>query len=269
MPTDDLSTGQVESGLRDSIGGVYNYFGEDRRLPRRHTFRHVGKYVGEIVYRVTSDGSYRVTSDGSYRTTAASRLANLQGQTDDLKAEIGEWGELWRERLIDGQLTYKWCRLLGVRHEESVENAHVVSEVESEYETADVAWRSEDVSTVSVNAVAGTMIGFVTSNIGAIDVKDALLRVACTSGTITQINLVGNGIDLTWAGSLATNQTLIIDSGEQTVPVGSSDEYDGLTLNAGHTIDEWLLLTRGMNSFVVTLTGGNATVTMEHNNQWP
>lgn len=269
MPKDDLSTAKVESSLRDSIGGVYNYFGSNRRFPRRQQFRHKGLYVGEVAYRVTSDGHYRITSDGEYRTTAANKLKDLEGKTNDLKAEIGNWGELWRERLSDGQLTYKWCRLLDVKHVEEVDNANVVSDVESEYETDDVAWRSEEVVTSSVNAVAGTAASLLVPNAGSIEIADAILQVTCTSGTITQIDVTGSGVDLTWVGSLASGQTLSVDSGDQTVPQGSGEEYDGLTFNAGHTSEEWLPLARGINLFQITVTGGNATVTMGHNDKWP
>lgn len=269
MPVDDLSTGMTEASLVDSIGGIYNYFGATQRLPRRHQFTHKGKYVGEMSVRVTSDGDVRVTSDGSVRVTAPSRAADLFGQVDDLKTMIGQWGQLWRERIADGELTWKWCRLLQVKHVEKVENAEAVSDVESIYETGDVGWRSEDAITSSVSAVNGTPTSLSVPNAGGLPVGDAVLRVERTSGTITEVHVAGSGINFTWTGSIGASETLVIDANEQTVLIGTTDEYDGFVLNAGHTSDQWLPLARGANTLDVIVTGGNATVSVEHYNQWP
>lgn len=269
MPEDDLSTGTVETSLLDSIGGVYNYFGSTQRLPRRHQFPHKGKYVGEVAIRVTSDGDIRVTSDGDMRVTAPSTIADLQGKTDDLKAKIGMWGRLWRERMADGLLTWKTCRLLHVKHVETVVQANVISEVESTFETDMAGWRDEDITTSLVSATNGVPIPLLVSNSGLMTVEDAILRVARTSGTITAVQVTGAGIDIIWAGTIGAGQTLTIDCGRQTVLRGTSDQYSGLTLNLGHTVNGWLPLVQGANILTVTITGGNANVSMEHYNQWP
>jgi hypothetical protein len=269
MPEDDLSTGMVESSLLDSIGGVYNYFGPAQRLPRRHQFAHRGKYEGDVTYRIIDTNFFRVTSDGLVRVTASMALADLHGKTNDLKAKIGVWGQLWRKRLADDEMTWKWCRLLKVNHVEVIENANMVSEVESIYETADVGWRSEDPVVTSESASDGVGASLNVSNSGTIQVRDAILRVERTSGTITQVTITGIGIDITWTGSIGSGETLVIDDGAQTVQIGSNDEYDGFVLGAGHTVDGWLPLDIGVNTLTVTVTGGNADVSVEHYNQWP
>lgn len=271
MPEDDLSTGMVESALKNSIGGVYDYFGDAQRLPRRQQFVHKGKYEGEIVVRVTSDGDTRVASGGDTRVATASKIADLHGKVDDLKSMIGTRGQLWRRRLADDQLTWKLCRLLQVNHVEVVENAGAVSEVQSVYETQDAAWKSSAAITTSVSAVNGVPIGMNVQYSGAIPVKDAILRVQRTSGTITQVTVtgVGVGINLTWTGSIGASQTLEIDDGEQTIVINDTDEYDGLVLGANHTVETWLPLSVGANILLVTVVGGNATVSVEHYNQWP
>lgn len=269
MPVEDFGTGPVESTLRASVGGVTDILGSAQRRPRRHTFGHKGKYVGEVAYRITSDGDYRVTSDGDLRVTAASKIADLHGKTDDLKAKIGVLGTLWRERLADGELTWKRCRLMEVRHVETVANADVVSEVESVFETNQAGWRSENAVTASVSASDGVPVALVVENAGALPVEDAILRVERTSGTISEVRVVAIGIDITWTGSIAAAQTLVIDDQDQTVLIGTSDQYSGFTRNAGHTADNWLPLARGTNVLTVTVIGGDATVSLEHYNQWP
>lgn len=269
VPEDNLSTGLTQSSLLDSLGGGYNYFGTTQRLPRSQQFTHKGKYVGEVLYRVTSSGDYRVTDDGTYRVTAPSKAADLAGKVDDIKAKIGSWGQVWRKRIADGVLTWKQSRLLQVIHEETVENADVVSEVECVFETLDVGWRSAAAVTTSVGATNGIPAALNVQNSGSIPVRDAILRVARTSGTITQVTITGVGIDITWTGSIGASQTLTIDAGKQTILRSTTDQYSGFTLNVGHTVDDWLPLVVGANIFLVTVTGGNATVSVEHYDQWP
>lgn len=269
MQEDDLSTGQVEPSLRDSIGGVFDYFGNDQCLPRKQQFPHRGKYVGEVHTRITSDGDTRVTDSGDSRITAAARAADLRGKVDDLKGMVGTTGALWRERVADSVLSWKRCRLLKVGHVETVETANVVSEVESIFETSDAGWRSEEATVTEASATAGIVAMLVVPNSGAVLVHDAIITVECTSGTITHVAIGGSGIALTWTGSLAVGQVLVIDSGEKTVLKEGANAYSGFTYGVGHTTEDPLPLLRGDNIISVTLTGGNGDVTVEHYNQWP
>ncbi len=269
MPTDDISTASVESALRDSVGGVFDYYQSLVSLPRRQKFLHKGIYEGSIRYRVTSDGDYRVTSSGDYRVASDSAVRDLQGQTDDLKAKIGVTGQVWRERLADGALTWKQCRLLHVKHVETVDQASVISEVESEFETTMVAWRAEVATTSSINTTSGSTSTLNVSNAGLMTVEDAILRISRTSGTITSVHVTGDGVDLIWTGSIGAGETLEIDAGLDTVTIDDEDEYSGFELGSGHASVNYLPLQRGTNLFQVTVSGGNATVSVEHYNQFP
>ena len=269
MPEDDLSTGAVDSSLLDSIGGVYNYFGSGQRLPRRHQFAHSGKYEGDVSYRITDTAYFRVTDSGLVRVTATAAIADLHGKVNDIKGKIGVIGMLWRRRLADDEMTWKQCRLLKVNHVEVIENANMVSEVESIFETSDVGWHSENAVVTSASATAGVGEPLNVPNGGTIQVQDAILSVERTSGTITAVTITGTGIDITWTGSIGAGETLVIDSGLQTVMVEGDDEYDGFVLGASHTVEGWLPLALGANVLTVTVTGGNADVSVEHFDQWP
>lgn len=269
MPRDDLSTGQVDTSLVDSVGNAYNYHGTAQRFPRRQVIPHRGLYVGEMAVRVTSDGDVRVTDDGTVRVTAPSKVADLQGKTDDLKAKIGVWGQLWRERLADGVLTWKRARLLQVVHVETISEANAVSEVESRFESNMAGWHSAEPVTTSGSATDGVPLPLIVENAGSMPVSDAILSVERTSGTITAVQVTGAGIDLTWTGSIGAGETLVLDMGDLTALLGTSDAYDGLALGAGHTGNEWLTLPVGARALTVTVTGGNATVSIEHFDQWP
>lgn len=283
MPVDDLSSGHVPSGLQESIGSAYNYFGRYTTYPRKMQFTHKGLYVGEDdSFRVTPEGDFRVTTAASgsdNRAINSGKLADLMDQVDQLKRKVGAWGQVWRKQLTNGVLTFKYCRLLHVRHEENVNNAGVVSKLDTTFETLDVTWRAAAVTQTTLFIAFGAR-PLAIINEGAYPVDDALLRVAAASGPITQVKvsaIVPNpllgatnlGVDLTWNGSLSTGSTLFIDSGAQPLPTGAADAYSGLTVGPLHTSDVWLPLAKGTNLYNITLTGGGATVTMEHYNRYP
>lgn len=264
MPVDDLSTGSVDSTLQGSIGGVYDYAGSARRYPKRHEFTHKGIYEGGAgalaARRVTPQGDVRVTPQGDTRVIGASPSALLQGQTDELKAKIGVRGQLWRQRINDGALQWKRCRLLQVEHIEEVKHAGVISEVESRFDTLQVGWKAE-VATLT-NDVTPSSLGVINS--GLLPVYDAVLRVTRTSGTITQVKVIGPGTDITWNGTLGAGQILTIDAGAQTVMIGAADAFGGVTFGIGQTSPYWLPLATGLNAFTITATGGVASLQMEH-----
>jgi len=268
MPVDDLSSGVVESGLMDSIGAAYNYWGTATQFARKQKFTHKGLYVGAVNYRITTDGDYRVTPEGDFRVTSSSKIADLKDQVDNLKSKIGQWGKVWRRSLPDGGMTYKECRLLHVGHVEDVDKAGVVSEIESDFETLDYGWRSP-LETLTLLLAAGTSGAIIVTNRGVFPIFDAVLRVTCSSGTITTVTVLGPQIDIKWTGVLAAGQTLVIDSGSQIVPIGSVDAYTGLTFGVGHTSAEWLPLPLGTVAISVGVVGGAATVTLEKSDRWP
>lgn len=278
MPEDDLSTGQVDSTIIGSVGAVYDYAGSARRWPKRHEFQHKGLYVGidpdtgTVVERATVDDDQRVTVDGDVRIIISDAFINLQSQTDDLKAKIGMRGQLWRQRISDGVLSWKQCRLLQVSHVEDVDKAGQVSEVESTFETMMSGWHAQSTSSASVVATAGVATALtITNSNGLLPVFDGVLTVVRGTGTITSVRIQGVGIDLTWNGSLGSGTNLTIDSGLNTVVTnpGGVDAYSGLTYNAGHVSQYFLPLAVGLNSWTVTLTGGNGTVAFTYYAQWP
>lgn len=269
MPIDDLSTGQVDSSLVDSIGTTYNYHGFAQTRLRRFQFSHRGKYVGAVDSRSPDGSDIRVDESGNIRVTSPSIVADLDSQADELKAMRGIWGKLWRRRIKDGQLTWRWSRLLGVQHIEGVDNAERVTELESRFETNDTAWRSEDALTASVSATNGVQAVMSVPNSGILSIPDAILRVECTSGTITQIEVAGDGIHFIWTGTLTVGQVLEIDSGISTVTKGIYDAYAGFNLHFNHTYDDWIVLERGNNTLWVTVSGGAADIEVEYNLLWP
>jgi len=268
MQEEDFSTGSVSSGLVGSIGASFNYFGSNTRYPRAQQFRHRGKYVGRLLIRTTDSGAYRVMDSGGFRTTAPSAVADLQGQVDDLKAKLGQWDVLWRKRIADGVLTWKDCRLLRVDHVEKIENANVVSDISSIFETLDVGWRAETAVSRSKTPASGVTATLNMPVAGMMPVRDAVFTVTRVTGTLTSVHVTGTDIDFTWTGSLGSGDALVMDGGDHTILADGVDQYNNLVFNEGHTIDDWLLLPLGQTILYVTVTGGTSTVNMTFHDQW-
>lgn len=272
MPIEDLGTGQVESTLRDSVGGVFDYYGDRRRTVRRHQFRHQGKYEGQVDTRVTSNGNRRVTDSGNVRVTAPNALRDLQIKTAALKSRIGNRGKLWRRSIDQGTRTWKLCKLLEVAHEEEIDTALRVAPVTATFQTDQAGWRSEDAVSTSDSFVDGTFGTLIVPNGGGLTVHDAVLTMQVTSGTVTRIAVswLGGGINFSWFGTANNGTSLIIDAGRQTVRRGNgADAWSGFNLNAPHSARGWLPLPPGDSPISVIVDGGNADVTIEHFDQDP
>lgn len=268
MTEDDLGVGRSNPALMDSVGGVYDYWQDQRRLPRKRIFRHKGKFEtaqGTDMYRATVGGSLRVTTSGEVRVTALSAAHELQARIDFLKSRIGQRGRLWRKSLTNGVRTWKQCRLLDVKHIAKVDDAMAVAEVETEWETADVGWRSAQSSIVQGS---GTNISLAVANAGNVPMDDAVISIARETGTVTQVTITAAGIALRWTGSLGAGQTLVIDCERQTVRVNGVDAYAGFSLLPSHSANGWLPLRTGMTAVSVAALGGDVTASVEHYNQW-
>lgn len=262
-------TGQVDSALLDSIGGVFDYHGSNRRLPRRQTFDHRGKYVGELRYLVDESGNYQVDESGNYQI-AGSAANHLRGQLLEIKAQIGVRGSLVRVRLDDESVSQtKQCRLIDVQHNQSVDDRNNLAEVTCVFESQQIGWKSTTQQSISKSLVAGTMQTFNAINGGGMPVHDAVLTVTRTSGTITAIVIEGTDIDLDWSGSLGAGDVLIMDDGDKIIEENGADAYSGFSFGANHAANGLFPLPVGMTNLEITLTGGNATVALTWYEQWP
>jgi len=266
MPEDDLSTGMAESSLLDSIGGAFDYWQMVQRPPRKRTIPFRGIYTGETTYLVDEAGNYIVDEAGNY-IIAGDAENRLRAQVGALLAQQGRRGSLWRER-EDGARQWLTARLQSVNYIRKVDDAYTAN-IDCQFETLHAAWRAETATQKSVSASNGVAAGLTVSNGGDVTVQDAVITVAVTSGTMTQLDIDGTGIDLTWAGSLASGNTLEINCAAQSVArTDGTDQYSGFVLNSGHTARGWLPLEQGITLLVVTVMGGDATVTVTHYNQF-
>lgn len=267
-PEQQDSAAPVESSLLQSIGGVADYYGATTKRARMYGIELTGIYLGELTYMVDESGNRIVDEAGNY-LIAGTGENMLRTQVQALRAKTGVRGQLVRIRQDDDAREWITARLLRVTHDKRREEMARLAKLSCTFESAMTAWRAETAAVATGMAASGAALVLLATNGGDTTVRDAVMSVACTSGTITAVTVTGSGISLAWAGSLATGQTLEIDAGdEQTVRVGTTDAYSGLTLGSGHTVAGWLPLGVGVTVLTVTVTGGDATVTVTHYDQF-
>lgn len=102
------------------------------------------------------------------------------------------------------------------------------------------------------------------ANDGNVRVDDAVITITAAGSAITELTVAVAGVSsFTWTGTLAVGKDLVIDCGARTVQNDGADAYSGFELDAGHVVAEWLRLSPGNNTVVITRTGGDATSAYE------
>lgn len=265
-PRQDHSGTTIESSLRNSVGGVYDYYGANKRKGKRQAPTITGVYIGEKYYLTDESGVYLTDETGAL-LTGEDGASNLASQVDALRAKIGVQGSLVRVRMGDDMRQYITATLLGVPHAQVVEDQEFKVELTCNFESAMGAWHREDTSSVSKTLVAGEE-ALLVENLGSVAVDDAIISVNAT-GTITSLRIVclDTGVDLSWTGSIAPGYTLVIDNGEMTIRNQGVNAFSGLTRNAGHTAKGWLPLDVGPNLWIVTSNAAGNIAARWHD-QW-
>lgn len=259
-----------EPTLLDSVGGAFDWVGSSRRKGRKQLISLTGVYVGELTYLVDSVGDYLVDELGNYLIAGDAETV-ARDQITQLMAKKGVRGQLIRKRLDDDVEQWKTARLLSVAWPRKWEDHAVKAELTCQFESRMEYWHAASATTTSVSATSGVTLPMVVENSGE-QVDDAVITVTRTSGTITAVSLVCSalGIALSWTGSLGASEVLTIDCGAQTVKENTTDSYSGFALTpVYHTAAGWLPLSHGNHTFLVTVAGGNATVAIQHYNQYP
>ncbi len=266
-PRPDMSQGPVESTLLDSVGGTFDYFGARQRLPRRQMISIDGLFVGERSYIFDHAGN-RVVDHAGNPLVNGTAQGDLQAHIEALTELLGRRGTLWRQYLKDAsRLEWKQARLLQVTHQREQRDTTIMAKVACAFETLQAAWRSAALTTTSLGAGSGNRA--LTVNVrGNVTVNDATL-VVTAAATVTSIRLRHGdlGVDWTWTGSLTSGQSLTINAGAQTVRIGSTNAYSGLTYNTAHRARGLLPMAPGTNAMMIEASA-NASVALTHYDQW-
>jgi hypothetical protein len=266
-PEQQLSPPAAPSALVASIGGQFDYAGGRRELAQAHEISVRGIYAApETAYLVDHAGN-QIVDHASNDIIVATALGYLRYQMQALTDKIGCQGTLWRRRWDDETVAqWKTARLRTVRQSHDYKRRLYLAEIEAAFESSMVGWRAATAVTVSGTLVTNGRVGLRIDGGGDVQIDDAVLTIAAT-GAITSLTIAATdaGIELVYAGTLASGQTLTIDAGARTVKRGTANHYQYFSLGAKHTADGWLPLARGVTPLVIYSDGpGTATVRYYH-----
>ena len=112
-----------------------------------------------------------------------------------------------------------------------------------------------------------TAITVTTSDdIGRATVRALQITVEAGSAAITSITIARTGGEtITFSGTIASGNALIIDTGTMQVTNDGNDAYDDLTLSPTADLAAWFSLIAGDNDITITFTGGGTGSTIDFN----
>lgn len=262
----DLSVGQVDSALLDTVNGrSVNYLGSLRRVPRSQQIQVQGIYNEDVSLIVDDLNNFIVDESGNIFVSGASGNT-LRAQIDALRSAIGTVQKLFRQDLDTGLLRWKLSRLIAVQQPKSYRDRGVISNLSAVFETAQPRWKTETITTTTESLSVGVSTVTVDS-LGTEDIDDAVITITASGSAVGSVRIVLNDADFTWTGTLSAGNDLVIDCGALTIQNNGVDAYADLTLAAGHALDGWLKLLAESNEINVTVDVA-CDITVEHYDQW-
>jgi hypothetical protein len=230
-------------------------------------------------YDSTGTGAAReatTTLSTSYEIIATTATA-VQTARDAIRALAGTRARLWAH-FPDSTDRFVWARLARVRMERRREYVYY-QPVELTFEVAIPGWHGtghgapwllDDGETLDTGLYLDLDDVWIPSSSGDTEtvnnggnrmVRDVMVTItASATATISDVRIRCGSCDWTWTGTVALNKSLTIDCAARSIKYDGADAYSGLTLNAGHTIADWLQLEPGDNTVTINFSGNaNAT----------
>lgn len=208
--------------------------------------------------KITISGIY-ATSDGNVRT-----------QYDALLAMRGKLAKLWRQ---DADNNWYWllARLVSVSNARSLDQYSNYIDVAAEFEPVSTKWHgyrngagwqiNDGVSQINnglqfnqpdeTETVSPGANNITITNNGNVVVNDAIITYSAAIATDT-VTINAGGDQISYTGTVAAGNDLVIDCGAMTVKNNGSDDYDNLSVPSTRT--HWLPLEPGDNAVTVTIS---------------
>jgi len=209
----------------------------------------------------------------------------VQTKRDALRALVGKRDRLWA-RFPDASLRFAWARLARLRMERNYEHVHY-QPVAMDFEIVTPGWRGglawslDDGELLDTGLLldhrggtwtpAASADSTIVTTDGNRMVRDALFVVVAGSDSISQIRVQVGSCDWTWKSTVPAGKALLINSGTKSVTLDGADAYTYMTLNAGHTVADWLQLQPGNNTVTLSYTGnasGSGLIAFSYLDNW-
>jgi len=206
-----------------------------------------------------------------------------------IRALVGTRDKLYRQ-LIDDTLQWQYARLVEMPAVRDYQKSKLglIQDIDLLFVTQDALWKSEhphgdwylddghylddglyldtdiiyilDSSPKVINRSVGSA-----SDAGRAPVRDLQIKVMAGSSAITALTIARtDGETLTFSGTIASGEELIIDCGTMRVTNDGVDAYDDLSIAATADMAAWFTLQPGANNEItVTFTGGSTDSTLE------
>jgi len=216
---------------------------------------------------------------------------DLQAAFNRLKALRGKRDQLYR-RQRDGTFEWAWARLVQVSSTQLPKHVlhlpvdltfQVLPPLQWFGEHHGTGWFfnqpdpiyfdsgrffNEGDDTVILDVTPKTVV---VTNGGNAVVRNAVITVTAGGTPITALNISKSGeTDLSYSGTIPSGQSVVLDCGALSVKNNGFADYAHLAVGANHKIDGWLRLDPGINSIVVTRTGGGglSSITVQFYEAW-
>ncbi len=217
----------------------------------------------------------------------------LRGETEaaletlyfQLLALRGKRDRLYR-RTSQGDIHWQYARLVELTAQRNYEQTKYkfIQDLDLRFVTQEAFWRGDlggvwyldsgeylDSGLVYDSGETHTLDGSpkaITISIGTDDgrgpTRALQMRVTAGSAPITSINIArAGGESLTFSGTIAAGDALLIDTGTMQVTNDGADAYDDLALSPTADLASWFALEPGDNDLTVTYTGGGTGSTID------
>jgi len=199
---------------------------------------------------------------------------SVQATIRTLKRLVGRTGYLLRVNVDGSGTLQRYCRLLWVGFLPKAMQRGIVNKLTMRFWSNEPFWRATTLTTHGPTAISsGSNINL--SITGEEDVIDAMLTIAADAN-ISSIDVrhakSENGQTIVSrfqkTNQLNSGTSWLVNCGQYTAQVGSSDDYANFALHAEHNELYWLRLPAGLNTLVITLGSGSGTWTLSYAAQY-
>ncbi len=189
------------------------------------------------------------------------------------RAALGTRNRLYRVAASSGREEWAYARLIQIDCPR-VPDFPTALAVDLTFVQLSRVWNGADRDVDATLAAGTTRVSL--ANAGNARVANPRLTVTAVGGELTRVELdvsVGGTqvVDLSWAGTVAAGQALVIDCGEASVKNNGADAYAGLTYGSAHLWDDWLHLDPGTTTLSVIVEGagvGSSTFHADYCDGW-